>query len=132
MKQIMRQTPNPSIKHETKQTPAPKYLAKITMALCAMACAMPVAVKADTSFTINNTTADAFLASGSAANPVGANLTGLNFGSAGTLAIAPTNSTKGEFDSVLMFTSAGAVSQFNATYGPGNWKITGLTLSLSS
>jgi hypothetical protein len=105
---------------------------RIAATLCALACALPAAVMADTSFTINDTIADAFLAAGSAANPVGANLTGLNFGSAGTLAIAPASSTKGEFDSVIMFTSAGAFSQFNATYGPGNWQITGLTLSLSS
>ena len=56
----------------------------------------------------------------------------LNFGGAGTLAIAPASSPKGEFDSVIMFNTAGAVSQFNTTYGVGNWTITGLTLSLAS
>jgi hypothetical protein len=80
-------------------------------------------VMAQNTYTINNSTADAFL---SGANPT------LNYGLAGTLAIAPASSAKGEFDSVLMFNTAGAVSQFNTTFGAGNWTITGLTLSLAS
>lgn len=84
------------------------------------------------SYLINNTIADAFLASGSAGNPAGANLTANNYGGAGTLAIAPASSTKGEFDSVIMFSTSNAISQFNTTYGAGNWTITGLTLSLAS
>jgi hypothetical protein len=75
------------------------------------------------SYTINNTTADAFL---SGAYPT------LNFGAAGTLAIAPASSAKGEFDSVVMFNTANAVNQFNTTYGAGNWAISGVTLSLAS
>ena len=94
--------------------------------------ALPGSGRADTSFTINNTTADAFLASGSPNNPVGTDLTSLNFGGAGTLAIAPASSAKGEFDSVIKFNTAAAVSQFNTTYGAGNWQITGATLSLAS
>jgi hypothetical protein len=94
--------------------------------------ALPFAGRADTSYTINNTTADAFLAHGSASNPVGTDLTSLNFGAAGTLAIAPASSTKGEFDSIIKFNTASAVSQFNTTYGAGNWVITSLTLSLAS
>ncbi len=92
-------------------------------ATCGIILAFPFAGKADTSFTINTTTADAFL-SGASPN--------LNFGSAGTLAIAPASSGKGEFDSVIMFNTASAVSQFNTTYGAGNWTITGLKLSLAS
>ena len=42
------------------------------------------------------TTADAFLPTGSAANPVGTDLTGLNFGAAGTLVVAPPSSVKGD------------------------------------
>lgn len=80
-------------------------------------------VAAQNSYTVNNTVADAFL---SGASPT------LNFGSAGTLAVAPASSPKGEFDTVLMFNTASAVSQFNTTYGAGNWTITGLTLSLAS
>ena len=75
------------------------------------------------SYTINNSTADAFL---SGAYPT------LNFGAAGTLAIAPASSPKGEFDSVVMFNTANAINQFNATYGAGNWAISGVTLSLAS
>jgi hypothetical protein len=89
-------------------------------------------VVAQNSYTITTTTADAFLASGSPSNPHGANLTSLNFGGAGTLAIAPASSPDGEFDSVIKFNLSGAVSQFNTTYGAGNWTITGLTLSLAS
>ncbi|HYA79112.1 MAG TPA: hypothetical protein VED19_01225 [Candidatus Nitrosopolaris sp.] len=92
-------------------------------ATCGIILALPFVGKADTSFTITTTSADAFL---SAANPT------LNFGGAGTLAIAPASSPKGEFDSVIMFNTASAVSQFNTTYGAGNWTITGLELSLAS
>lgn len=94
--------------------------------------ATPTRLLADTSFTINTTTADAFLASGSPGNPIGTNLMSLNFGAAGTLAIAPASSAKGEFDSIIQFNTAAAISQFNATYGAGNWHITGLQLSLAS
>jgi hypothetical protein len=80
-------------------------------------------VMAQNTYTINNSTADAFL---SGANPT------LNYGAAGTLAIAPASSAKGEFDSILLFNTGSAVSQFNTTYGAGNWTITGLMLSLSS
>jgi len=100
--------------------------------ICGALFALPFGSYADTSFTINNTTADAFLASGSANNPVGSDLTSLNFGGAGTLAIAPASSTKGEFDSIIKFNTAAAVSQFNTTYGVGNWQITSMTLSLAS
>jgi hypothetical protein len=75
------------------------------------------------SYTLTNTVADAFL---SGANPT------LNFGGTGTLAVAPASSPKGEFDSVIMFNTAGAAGQFNSTYGAGNWVITGFTLSLAS
>jgi hypothetical protein len=102
------------------------------IAVLAGAFLAPNQANADSSYTINNTTADAFIAAGSPGNPVGANLTGLNFGGAGTLAIAPASSAKGEFDSIIKFNSAAAISQFNATYGVGNWQITGLTLQLAS
>lgn len=94
--------------------------------------AYPFTGKAGTTYTINTTTADAFLASGSPGNPAGTNLTSLNFGSAGTLAIAPASSPNGAFDSVIMFNTAAAVNQFNTTYGAGNWMITGFQLSLAS
>lgn len=100
------------------------------LGLCLLCAASQVT--AQTSYTITTTTADAFLASGSPGNPHGANLTSLNFGGAGTLAIAPASSPDGAFDSVIKFNSAAAISQFNTTYSAGNWTITGLTLSLAS
>ena len=95
----------------------------VITAVCGLMAAWPLAVKADTSFTVNNTAADSFL-SGNAPT--------LNYGGAGTLAIAPASSPKGEFDTVLKFNLAGAASQFNSTYGAGNWQISGLTLKLAS
>jgi len=91
-------------------------------AACGIIFALPFTGKAAL-YTINDTIADAFL---SGASPT------LNFGGAGTLAIAPASSAKGEFDSVIMFNTASAISQFNTTYGVGNWTITGLMLSLAS
>src|ERR1700722_5336980 len=88
--------------------------------------------KAATTYLINNTTADAFIATGSPSNPGGTNMTGLNFGGGGTLAISSASSPNGAFDSLLKFNLGGAVSQFNSTYGAGNWQITGMTLSLAS
>ena len=93
---------------------------------------LPVIDHAQSSYTINNTIADAFLATGSPNNPVGTDLTTLNFGGAGTLAISPASSTKGEMDSIIQFSLASAFSQFNTTYGAGNWQVTGFTLSLAS
>lgn len=102
------------------------------IAICGALLTLTFLARGDTTFTIDTTTADAFLASGSPDNPVGTDLTSLNFGGAGTLAIAPASSTKGEFDSVIEFNTGAAISQFNTTYGIGNWQITSLTLSLAS
>jgi hypothetical protein len=88
--------------------------------------------RAQDTYTINDSTAAAFMASGSSGNPDGSNLQDVNYGNAGTLAIAPASSTKGAFDSVILFNTAAAVSQFNTAYGVGNWSITGVQLSLAS
>jgi hypothetical protein len=79
-------------------------------------------------------TADAFLCTGAPSNPElgGADLSGLNFGAAGTLAIAPASSIKGVFESVIMFNLAAGVAQFNAACGSNRWTITGVTLDLAS
>jgi len=118
-------------------TPAPKrkfhLINKLPKSLAiGVALAFPAASHAQNSYTINTTTADAFLAAGSPGNPHGSDLTSLNFGGAGTLAIAPASTPDGAFDSVIRFNTAAAVSQFNTTYGAGNWQITGVTLSLAS
>jgi hypothetical protein len=76
--------------------------------------------------------ADAFLATGSSNNPAGSDLTGLNFGAAGILVVAPATSVKGEFQSVLKFSLSNAVSLFNTNWGAGNWIITNIALVLNS
>jgi hypothetical protein len=87
--------------------------------------------KAQVTYT-GTTFADAFLATGSSNNPEGNDLTGLNFGAAGTLVVAPAASVKGEFQSVMMFNVSNAVALFNTNYGTGNWTITGISLQLTS
>jgi PEP-CTERM motif-containing protein len=98
-------------------------------AVCCAILALPVATLAQDTITINTSSAVAFMASGPSG---GANLSTNNYGNAGTLAIAPASSAKGAFDSVLLFNTGSAVSQFNTLYGAGNWAITGVTLSLAS
>jgi hypothetical protein len=78
------------------------------------------------------TTADAFLCTGSMNYENGADLTGLNFGAAGTLVVAPASSASGETQSVIKFNLAAGVAQFNSGYGSNNWTITGVTLDLAS
>ena len=87
----------------------------------------PVAVRAQSTVTISSPVADAFVANGT-----NGSLANLNFGSAGTLAISPASSAKGEFDSLVEFNTGMAFSQFNSLYGAGNWTITGVKLSLAS
>lgn len=98
-------------------------------AVCGPMLALPAAVLAQDTVTINTSSAAAFMASGPAGGP---DLSTTNFGNAGTLAIAPASSSKGAFDSVLLFDTSSAVSQFNTLYGAGNWAITGVRLSLAS
>lgn len=75
---------------------------------------------------------DTFLATGSPDNPAGTNLNGLNYGAAGILVVAPSNSVNGEFQSVAQFDLSGAPTLFNATYGSNNWSVTGISLQLTS
>jgi hypothetical protein len=88
-------------------------------------------VQAQVTFT-NTTSADAFLATGSPSNPDGADLTGLNYGGAGTLAISPASAVEGEFQSVIRFDVSGARSLFDATYGTNNWSVDSILLQLTS
>jgi hypothetical protein len=87
--------------------------------------------KAQVTYT-GTTSADAFLATGSSNNPEGNDLTGLNFGAAGTVVVAPAASVKGEFQSVLKFSLSNAVALFNTNYGEDNWTITGISIQLTS
>ena len=94
-------------------------------------CAFGQSAKAQVTYS-GTTSADAFLATGSPGNPEGADLTGLNFGGAGTLVVAPATSVKGEFQSVLEFNLTNAVGLFDTNFGAGNWTITGISLKLTS
>lgn len=78
------------------------------------------------------TLADAFLATGSSNNPVGTDLTDLNFGAAGTLVVAPAVCVKGEFQSILKFDLSAATSLFNTSYGTNLWTISAISLELTS
>jgi hypothetical protein len=96
-------------------------------------CAVILFARASAQVTYSGTTiADAFLATGSPDNPVGSNLTGENFGGAGTLAVSPASADKGEFQSVIEFNFADAVALFNSTYGANHWIVTGISLQLTS
>lgn len=79
-----------------------------------------------------NPIADAFVATGSPGNPLGADLTANNYGGAGTLALSGSGSVKGEFQSFLKFDLSAAATQFNSVYGAGNWSISSVTLQLAS
>lgn len=100
----------------------------IAIAIVLLIC---TAAKSQVTYTVT-TSADAFLPTGSPNNPSGSNLTGLNFGGAGTLVIAPSNSVKGEFESVIKFDLAGTTNLFNTSFGTNNWLITDIALELTS
>lgn len=80
----------------------------------------------------NTTSADAFMATGSPDNPAGMDLTGLNFGGAGTLAVSPASADKGEFQSVIRFDVSGAPVMFDAAYGTNEWTVGSILLQLTS
>ena len=101
---------------------AAKYLSLAIVAIGTLA-------QAQVTYTIT-TSADAFLATGSPANPKGLDLTNANFGIAGVLYVAPAGSPNGEYQSVLKFDLSGATNLFNATYG-SNWLISGISLELA-
>jgi hypothetical protein len=96
------------------------------VALCGLCCA----ARGQVTYTVT-TIADAFVATGSPNNPEGDDLSGNNYGGAGTLAISPASALKGEFRSVIKFDLSGAPGQFTAAYGT-NWVIGGVSLELTS
>lgn len=75
--------------------------------------------------------ADAFLCTGSTNYENGADLTGLNFGAAGTLVVAPPSSSAGEFQSVVRFDVSSFPAAFSAVYGSNNWFVAGVSLQLT-
>src|ERR1700677_384607 len=70
-----------------------------------------------------NPPADTFVNSANPAN---------NYGAAGALAISAGDLPNGEFDSVVMFNLASTKAGFDAQYGPGQWTIQSITLSLEA
>jgi hypothetical protein len=104
-----------------------RYASALTVLFCCICSRAPAQVTyTTTSF------ADAFLATGSPGNPAGTDLSGLNFGAAGILVVAPAASVKGEFQSVIQFNLSGATNLFNATYGTNNWTVGDISLQLTS
>jgi hypothetical protein len=103
---------------------------KIIAFIAVLLCLCPLA-KAQVTYT-GTTDADAYLATGSPDNPAGTDLTGLNFGAAGILVIAPAASLKGEFQSVIRFNLSNAVTLFNTSLGANNWTMTNISLQLTS
>jgi hypothetical protein len=95
-----------------------------SLPICAAILALPVAGFGQTSYTVANSVGSFLAASSSLAD--------MNFGSAGTFALAGASAPNGQLDTVLMFDTTAAASQFNSYYGAGNWTITGLTLGLAS
>jgi len=77
-------------------------------------------------------TADTFVATGSATNPAGSDLRSFNYGSAGMLVVAPATSTKGEFQSLLRFDLAEVTNTFTTNLGAGNWAVTAISLELAA
>ncbi len=104
-----------------------RRLAVLTFAMVVFA----AVAKAQVTFT-NTTSADAFLATGSPDNPAGTDLTDLNYGGAGTLAVSPASADKGEFQSVIRFDVSGAPVLFNAAYGTNQWSVGSIALQLTS
>lgn len=76
--------------------------------------------------------ADAFICTGSTANPVGTDLRGTNFGASGMVAVAPGSSLKGEFQGLIKFSLTNALSLFNTNFGTGLWAITNISLDPAS
>ena len=87
--------------------------------------ATPLLASAMTFSTIPS--ADAFVSTG----PSG-NLSGNNYGGAGAVSLSAPGLPQGELQSVLQFSSAGALSSFNSTFGAGQWTLQSVTLQLNA
>jgi hypothetical protein len=107
-------------------------MSRVPVVVCVLAVlAVGTGAMAQVTFT-NTTSADAFLATGSPDNPAGTNLTDLNFGGAGTLAVSPASADEGEFQSVVRFDVSGAAGLFDAAYGTNQWLVGDISLQLTS
>jgi hypothetical protein len=99
----------------------------------ALGCAIlpAAAVRADT--VALKSVADSFVFTGIGANATGYyDATNRNFGGMNSRQVAGAGNSKGEFDSVIRFDATSAATSLNATYGAGNWTITGVTLTLDT
>lgn len=74
-----------------------------------------------------NATLDAFVADG----PTG-NLSGNNYGGAGSISLAAATLPQGIQQSVMRFNLAGAAGAFDSQFGAGNWSIQSVTLQLTA
>ena len=74
-----------------------------------------------------NPTADAFVTTG----PSG-NLSGNNYGGAGSVSLSAPGLPQGELESVLRFDLSGALASFDAAFGAGQWSVQSVTLQLTA
>jgi hypothetical protein len=74
-----------------------------------------------------NAISDAFVATG----PTG-NLSGDNFGAAGSLTVEAADLPQGQFQSVIEFDLSGAENHFNSEYGAGGWTVQSVSLELTA
>jgi hypothetical protein len=96
---------------------------KIPVAMAALILSLPISAAP---FTLNPS-ADAFVTTGPASN-----LSGNNYGGAGAVSIAAPGLANGEFQSVLRFDLSGATAAFDTQFGPGQWTIQSVSVSLTA
>jgi len=97
-----------------------------TTVLATLFSAMLFHCNADTFTTVP--IADAFVATGTSSD----NLSGDNFGRAGSLTVEAGNLSLGGFQSVLEFNLSSAQSYFNSEYGAGAWSVQAVSLVLTA
>jgi hypothetical protein len=99
-------------------------LGQKTKAVILLAAALPVSLLASPTTLSQKVEADTYVSSGQP---------DVNFGSMGAMMIAvPTASQNRTEESLIRFKTASLKSSFDVDYGPGNWTITSVTLSLFS
>jgi hypothetical protein len=74
-----------------------------------------------------NPIADAFVTTG----PSG-NLSGNNYGGAGSISVSAPGLPQGELQSVLRFDLSAAAASFDAVFGAGQWSVSSVTLQLTA
>ena len=99
---------------------------KLSAALFFLAVASASPAAQGASFAINPT-ADAFVTTG----PTG-NLSGNNYGGAGSVSVAAPGLPQGELQGVLKFDLAGAAASFDGAFGAGQWSAQSVVLQLTA